>query len=246
MTNQAGSPDPRAGILGRVTGVVYALVLVELGFLLAMAPGFAGLAFLERDLRNLPFFALCLVPVGPAFSAALYALHASRRADDMVVWPRFWRGWVRALRDVLPLWIPALLAGTVLAYNVLLGPTVGIESFLIIGSWIVLAALVLWTVNVLVIGSLFSFRLRDTARLALFYLAARPLVTLGSASLAVLAAGTAFLTAEWVLALAASLFAAAVLFTQRPLIADVSDRFVANPGASGEPPTAPAEGSADQ
>lgn len=237
MTNQAGSPDPRAGLLGRVTGVVYTLLLVEFAFLLAMAPGIVGLLLLAREVRNLPLMALCLLPLGPAFSAALYALHASRRADDLVIWPRFWRGWRRALRDVLPLWVPALVAGTVLCYNVLLGPTVGIEPALVIGSWIVLAALALWVVNVLVIGSLFSFRLRDTARLALYYLAARPLVTLGTLSLVVLGAGLAFLTADWVLALAASLFATAVLFNHRALIRGVSERFVAPaaPEGGGEP-----------
>ena len=226
MTQQAGAPDPRSGALGRFTGAAYALLVVELAFVLAMLPGLAGLLLLERDVRNLPFFALCLVPLGPAFSAALFALHASRRADDLVVWPRFWRGWVRALRDVLPLWLAGLAAATVLGYNVLLGPAADIEQAFVIGSWIVLAALSLWLVDAVVIASLFSFRVRDTARLAAYYLAARPLVTLGNASLLVIAAGTVYLTADWVLALLASVFAVATLFVQRPLVADIEERFV--------------------
>ncbi len=226
MTNQAGSPDPRRGILGRLTGGVYLLLVVEIGFLLAAAPGLVGLLFVARTASNLPLFALCLVPVAPAFSAALYAVRRARQEDDLVVWPRFWRGCLLNVRDVLVLWIPALAVATLLGYNIVFGPRVGVNTVFIVGSWVVLGALALWAVNAVVIASLFSFRVRDTARLALFYLGARPLVTLGTISLVAMAAGVVYLTADWVLAACASLFAIAVLLTHRPLIVSVEERFI--------------------
>jgi len=227
MTNQAGSPDPRRGPLGRATGGAYLLLVVELGFLLAVLPGLLGLMFVARDASNLPLVAVCLVPLAPAFSAALYATDRARREDDLVVWPRFWRGWRRNVREVLSLWLPVLAAGTVLGYNIAFGPAVGVPDVFVVGSWILLGALALWAVHAVVIASFFSFRLRDTARLALYYLAARPLVTLGAVSLLVIAAGIVFLTADWVLALCGSLFAVGVLLTHKPLIADVEERFTA-------------------
>lgn len=225
MTNQAGSPDPRRGALGRVTAGAYLLLVVELAFLLAALPGLAGLMFVAREAGNLPLIALCLVPLAPAFSAAVSATRVARREDDLVVWPRFWRGWRRNLREVLSLWVPALVLGTVLGYNIVFGPAIGVDDVFIIASWILLAVLALWVVNAIMIASFFSFRLRDTARLALYYLAARPLVTLGTISLLVIAAGLVYLTADWVLAVCGSLFAVGVLTTHKPLLVDVEERF---------------------
>ena len=47
----------------------------------ASAPGLVGLLFLAADIRNLPLVALCLLPLGPALSAAIYAMHY--RSSDL-------------------------------------------------------------------------------------------------------------------------------------------------------------------
>ncbi len=225
MTNQAGSPDPRRGVRGRVTAAAYLVLLVQLGFVLAALPGLVGLLFVARQAGNLPLFALCLLPVAPAFSAAVYATGRAHSEDDLVVWPRYWRGWLLNLRDVLAVWVPVLIIGTMLAYTIVFGPMIGVDAFFVVTAWVVLAVLVLFAINAVVIASLFSFRVRDTVRLALFYLVARPIVTLGSVSLAVIAAGLIYLTADWVLMVVAALFAVGVLITHKPLIADVEKRF---------------------
>ena len=45
------------------------------------APGLVVLLLLDRDGSNVPLFAVCAVPLGPAVSAAVYALH--RRHSDL-------------------------------------------------------------------------------------------------------------------------------------------------------------------
>ena len=44
-------------------------------------PGLVALVLLDRDASNLPLVAACALPLGPALSAALYALH--RRSADL-------------------------------------------------------------------------------------------------------------------------------------------------------------------
>lgn len=217
--------DPRRGPLGWITGVLYALLTTQVAFVVAGSPGFAGLLLLARDASNIPLYALSLVPLGPAFAAMLAALSRLADADDLEPWRRFWRAYAGALRDVLPLWGAALGAATVLATNIAFGPATGIDPLLTTISAALLVPLALWTANVLVIGGLFSFRLRDTARLALLFLGARPLAALGTASLAVLATALVAATNDVVLVLAAPLFAVALLRTSATVRRDVAERF---------------------
>lgn len=218
--------DPRTGTLGRATGVVYWFLVVELCFLLAAAPGFIGLLLLERDASNIPLFALMLVPVAPAFSAALHAL-ARRTADsDLVIWPRFWHGWLMGVVDVLKIWVPALVLGAVLAINVVVGAAAGVGVGLRVASGVLLALVAVWSVVAVVIATFFRFRARDTARLALYYLAAKPLAALGVASFLVVVVGLIALTSDWVAALAGSLLAAFLLVVVRPILEDCRERFV--------------------
>ena len=84
----------------------------------------------------------------------------------------------------------------------------------------------MWQANALVITSLYAFRVRDTARLAAYFLVRTPLVAVGNAGLAVIAAGVVFFSSEAVLALAVAGLAAALLRTARPMRTQIEERFV--------------------
>lgn len=228
VTTPASSPDPRQGAFWRATTVVYWYVVVECCFLLAAAPGLAGILLLERHPSNIPLYALCLVPLGPAFSAAVSTMAARASADEANVWPRYWRAYVRNLRDVLWVWIPALALATVLGTTIAFGTAAGVDLFFGGAAIVLLVALALWSSHALVIASFFRFRARDTARLALYYLAAKPLVTLGAASYLVLATALVTFGSDWMLALAAVVFAVFAGANARPMIADVTARFTAD------------------
>jgi hypothetical protein len=227
MTNQAGSPDPRRGAPWRAAAVVYWFLVVEVCFLLAALPGFVGILLLDRAASNLPLYALCLVPVAPAFSAAISTLDFRARADDAAAWPRFWKSYAQNILDVLWVWVPALVAATVLGITIAFGAAAGVDSFFVGAAIVFLVVLAVWAVHAIMIASLFRFRARDIARLALYYLVAKPSASLGALSCLVLAAALVAFTTDIVAALFAVLFAALALGTAKAMIADIRTRFVA-------------------
>lgn len=214
--------------LARAAALVYNLMAIELLLLLTVAPVLVLQAMLDHDASNVPLAAACLLPVGPAWSAALYVWQ-HRRRDLTDLWPAaaFWRGYRANFKDSLRIWIPWLVwmtaAGTVLTH---LGAA-GVPGWWAVLLGAITLVSVLWVANALVIASLFAFRARDTARLAAYYLVRSGRTTLGN--LAVLAASAAA-TAVWseaVPALLASVLAAAVLLNCRPMTAEIREKFTA-------------------
>jgi hypothetical protein len=216
------------GPLARVTALVYSLVVVNLLVLLTALPGLVPLVLLAPDASNAPLVALFAVPLGPALSAGLFALH-QHRGDlaDLRPFNRFWRGYRLNAVGALQVWIPYLIGMAVIAVNLAHPESAGVP-----GWWAVLLVLIalvasLWVVNALVITSLYAFRVRDVARLAAYFLARTKGVTLGTAGILVIAAGITYFTSEAVLALFGSVLADGLLVTSRPLIAVVRTEFTA-------------------
>lgn len=213
------------GPLGRAANSIYWYLVVELLLVLTSLPGLVALALLDRSVGNAPLVLLCLLPVGPAASAGLFALRDRVSADALTPASSFWRGYRLNWADVLRLWTPALvLLGIVGVSLGNLGAT-GVPGWYAAVLLVIGTGLLLWTMNALVIVSFYGFRARDSARLATYYLAARPLVTLGSLSLLVLAAGVIVLATEVLFGLLAVVWLAFVLRNARPLMADVEERF---------------------
>ena len=213
------------GVLGRATAVVYWYLIVEVLLVVAVLPGALGSLFLERTPGNAPLFALCLVPVGPAVSAALFALRDRAKAEGLTPASSFWRGYRLNWADALKVWVPGLVAGVVILLGLANVGAGGVPGWFGGALVAVGVGLLLWSVNALLIVSFFGFRTRDAARLAAHFLGARPLVTLGSLSLLVLAAGIVVLTTEALFGLLAAVWLGLVLRNARPLLADVEERF---------------------
>ncbi|MEU4406894.1 DUF624 domain-containing protein [Streptosporangium sp. NPDC023963] len=225
MTDTTAGHRFGEGPLARASALVYTLLVVELLFLLTTVPGLIGLVLLGRDATNIPLAALCLIPAGPALSAALYALH-HRRLDltDLHPGAAFWRGYRANLRGVAKLWIPWLLWLAVIGSNL---ATAGARGWWAALSVLIAVAATLWIANVLVITSLFAFRARDVARLAVYFLTRSPRASLGNACLLVLAAGLTLVASEALPVLLASVFASMLLLNSRTVIAEVRERFTA-------------------
>jgi hypothetical protein len=216
------------GPLSRAAALVYSLLVIELLFLLTIAPGLVLLLLLDRDASNLPLVALCALPIGPALSAALFALH-HRRADltDLKPAAAFWRGYRLNLTGVLLVWVPWLAWLTILAVNLAYFGAAGVPGWWA-GLLVVLAvAVTLWGMNALVITSLFTFRVTDIARLSLYFLGRTPGSTLGNVCLLVVAVGVTVLFSEAVAALLGSLLALMLLRNCRPMIVKIQTEFTA-------------------
>lgn len=221
------------GLWGMMTALYWFLV-VGLAFLLAALPGLAGVLFLVRDPSNLPLYVLCTLPIVVAFSAAMATIRARLTDLDPVVWPRFWRAWRANLADVLKVWVPAVVVLVIVGYNLLFGAVLGTPTGVLILSGVLAVVLLLWGVNAVTIASFFRFRTRDVARLAVYYLFARPLVTLGVVGMLLAAGLVLYYTSEWVLALVVVVFAAGMVAVTRPMVSDIEARFVA-PDEKGPP-----------
>ncbi|MEV4275033.1 hypothetical protein [Actinoplanes xinjiangensis] len=203
------------GLLSQAAAMVYTLLAVELLFLVTAGPGLALLVLLDRDPSNLPLAALCLLPVGPALSAAIYALHR-RRLDltDLRPGAAFLRGYRLNAVGALKVWGLWLLVVT----PNLFAPGAA--------QLVVIAVATVWMLNALVVTSLFVFRGRDVARLSAYLLIRSFGVTVSNVCLIVVALAGVWLWSEAVLALAASLLVLALLGNARPAIAVVRKEFV--------------------
>jgi hypothetical protein len=217
-----------AGLLSRAAALVYTHLVVEGLLLLTAAPGLLVLALLDPDASNVPLAAACAVPLGPALSAALYALRRVRPdLTDLRPAAAFWRGYRLNAAGVLRIWLPWLAGLTVLATTLTHPGAAGIP-----GWWAVLlvalaVAATLWMAGALVITSLFAFRTVDVVRLAGYFLARTARVTLANLCLLVVAAGVVLVSSEAVLALAASVFAVLLLRNCRPLVRLTEEEFTA-------------------
>lgn len=214
------------GPLSRAAALIYTLLSTGLLFLAAAAPGLVLLVLLSRDASNVPLVAVCALPLGPAVSAVLYALH--RRSGDLAdLRPAraFWHGYRANLPGVLSIWVPLLVWGTVLAVNLTNLGGSGLPRWWLLPLVVVAGVAALWGTNALVISSLFTFRVRDVARLAGLYLTRAPSVTLGTLCLLAVAGCVTALWSEAALMLLVPLFALALLRMSRPMIAGLREEF---------------------
>ena len=242
MSNEVAGAGSRAGVnagaglgsrrefgegpLARAVAMVYSLLAIELLLLVTTVPGLIPLVLLNRDGSNVPLAAACAIPLGPAVSAALYALrHHRGDLADLRPAAAFWRGYRLNLGGVLRLWIPWLLWMTVVGVSIAHRAAADIPGWWVDTLVVLAAASALWIANALVITSLFAFRPIDVARLAAYFLGRTRGVTLGNLCLLIVAAGITVLSSEAVLALFGSLLTAMLLRTCTPLIDRITEEF---------------------
>lgn len=216
------------GPLSRITSRVYILLVLEVLLLLTTVPALLPLLVLGRDASNLPLVALFLVPLGPAISAALYALrHQRTDLTDLHPAALFWRGYRANAFGVLRIWVPTLLWLTVLTVNLAYRGAAGLSSVWAVPLVLIAVVVTLGAANALVITSLFDFRTRDVLRLAVHFLARTPGVPVGNALLLAAAAGITAVASEAVLMLLASVAVLAYLRVSDPMIHLIRKEFTA-------------------
>jgi hypothetical protein len=219
------------GTLARAAALVYTVLVVEALLLACCAPGLVALTLLDRDASNVPLAAACAVPVGPALSAALYALRRTGPAHldltDLHPAAAFLRGLRLNTGGVLRIWLPWLAGMTVLAVTLAHRAAAGVPGWWAALLVVLAVAATLWVANALVITSLFSFRTVDVARLAGWFLARTPTVTLANLCLLVVAGGVLLVGTEAGLALLGAALAGLLLRNCRPLVRLVEEEFTA-------------------
>jgi hypothetical protein len=228
MSDLAGVKRFGEGPLSRIAALVYTLLVVEAQLLLATLPGLVPLVLLDRDASNVPLAAACALPLGPALSAALYALHRrSRDITDLKPAAAFWRGYRMNILGVLRIWVPWLVWLTIIGVSLANFSAADLPGWWAALLVIIAAVATVWLANAIVITSLFVFRPVDIARLAAYFLVRRPGVTLGNAGLVIIAGGVTYFATEAALALLGSILANMLLLACRPMTAEIQEDFVA-------------------
>lgn len=216
------------GPLARVAATVYALLALELMLLVTTGPGLVGLVALDRDASNAPLAVACALPLGPALSAALYALrHHRGDLTDLRPVTTFWRGYRLNAGGVLRLWVPWLAGMALVAENLAHPRAAGVPHWWTALLVVIAVVATLWMANVLVITSLFAFRPVDVARLAVYFLGRTRSVTVADLCLLIVAVGVVLVASEAGLAAVAVLFAAALLYGAHPMVVQVTEDFTA-------------------
>ena len=197
MTTEQPTPrvpgDFAQGPLGRLTAGIYWFIIVTMLLALTAFPSVVVLMFLDRSASNVAIVALAAVPLGPALSAALFATRDRVRAEGLTPARSFWKGYRLNWADVLRVWVPALVVLGVIAYVLANAHAAGLATAYVVVLVAIAAIVAVWAMHAVAIASLFSFRTRDLARLAVFYLFSRPSAMASVLSLLVVAGGLAML-----------------------------------------------------
>lgn len=218
----------REGPLTRFAEAVYRHIALGLCLALACSPTLIALTLIPQDAGSAALFVLAQLPVAPALAAGLYAVRTWSRDPDAGPFAPFWTGYRVNLRDVMTWWTPALLAGGVLAVNITHSATIaGVVNARSV-SLVLASVLLLWCGHVLVVSAFFSFRTRDAARLGAIELVSQWRVTLAFVSLLIVAAAVVYLGSELVLLLLVWAFVVMLELVTRPLVHDITERFIAH------------------
>ena len=192
----------------RMTAMIYWAIVLEIMFIAATSPGLIASFFLPPDLSNLPLFAVCLLPFGPALSALVFAWRRRSIDPDLSPASRFWRGYRLNFADVMKWWVPFLILivlGSFVATHLSLTflPEGSVWLFAVLG---VLACL--WAGHMFILTSVFSFRTRDAARLSVYFFFRCFPATLLYLSLLVVCFALTYLVGVWLPVLCGSILAA--------------------------------------
>jgi uncharacterized membrane protein YesL len=226
MTRAHGPRQFGEGPLSAVAALVYTVLVIDALFVVASLPGVIPLSFLAPDLSNIPLAAACAIPVGPALSAAIYALHHRRRdITDLRPFRQFWHGYRLNWRSVLPVWVIGLIWLTIVGVTLANFWASGVPRW-----WGALLALigvlaVLWLVNAVVVASLFDFRTLDVVRLAWELISRAPLSVLGNAGVLAAAVVVGNLVGEVAVFALGAVVILALVGTSRPMVRLVTDAY---------------------
>ncbi|MDN3241527.1 hypothetical protein [Glycomyces tritici] len=228
MSTQQQADEIGPGVLSRFTAAVYRFLVLGVFLAVAGVPTLLMWVLLAPAPGNVIWFVAALLPLAPAFSAALYAQRAWADEPDLSPAKPLFRGLKMNLRDTLAWWAPVLALATVLSVNVLFAGQVAGGGILRPVCIVLLVMLAVWAGHLLVVTSFFSFRFRDVLRVAAaeFFLSWKS--SLGFLSLLIVATAAVVVSSEGLLLVLGWAFAALMWLVVRPVVADITRRFTAH------------------
>lgn len=206
----------------RLAERIHQLMVWGIWFVLVSLPFWLSLVALAPDASNALLFALCALPLAPAFTGVLYCV--TRPDADAAPSAIFLRGLRQGWRQSLLLWVPVVASCAVVLVDA--GVHSGPRLWWLLAVGLVSLVAVPWVWLSQLIAAQFSFRTRDVARLALYYTFFRPLVSLALVAITAAELILVAWTFDWVLAAVAGPLAVLVATLAHPVIAHVRANFV--------------------
>ena len=214
---------------------LYWYIMLTLMMAIAGAPAVLATAFLDANYPSNPINAVVIIVaglfLGPTLSAGLYACRARTKDETPLPTRAFWRGYKMNAADVLRLWLPTCLVVAIIAFTLGNAATAGIGLAYAIGLIAIASGVTLWGMHALMLATFFTFRSRDIARLAVYYLGRNRKSSLGVLALIIVAGGIVGLVPGGIfaLAVASGLWTGLWWLNVTAIIADATERFTADP-----------------
>jgi hypothetical protein len=127
--------------------------------------------------------------------------------------------------DVAKLWVPALVVVAIIGYVIVNAAVVGLGTAYLVVLWILGVVTAVWLLHATLIASFFSFRTRDVARLAGYYLLRKPGASLGAVAMLIVAGGVVWFSNDLILAVLGGLWVWFWYRSALPIAEDVAARF---------------------
>jgi uncharacterized membrane protein YesL len=221
----ARTPDVFRKPWFRAMVALYGLLGTTAAFVVATLPFSAAVFFAPLVPGGRFLLVAGGLSIGPAWAAALYAMRGYAETRDVEPFRLFVRGYRLGWRQSLAFWAPYFVLLCVLALD--LTAETGVAAPV---SWLLMAlgaAALLWGNTVIVIVTVFSFRLRDVLRLAMYGLACSPRWLLGNAALLLAAGALVYLGSELAAGILVAPFALLTVYASRPLVRRLTEEFTA-------------------
>ncbi|UOQ85111.1 DUF624 domain-containing protein [Gracilibacillus salinarum] len=212
----------------RFSYYVYQLLILNLLFVLTNILLFAALIILIPSISNALLYYIAFIPTGPSLAALFHSLSSVMKENGHSFVKDFLSAYKNNFVDVLKVWVPIITVFFILLIDIQYfnqNPT--LINQVLNGIFIVLLLLlVLLSIYSLMITTHYTFRLRDTYRLSIFYMLTWIKRSTGNIAILFLTVVFMFFTSDFIILFISSLVAWFLVLNTLPVIHDVGTSFV--------------------
>ncbi|WP_312098460.1 DUF624 domain-containing protein [Niallia sp.] len=224
------------GILFTFSNYIYWILLTNIYFVATNALFIFFFMTLTPSFSNIGLYALALIPSGPAISGLFYSMEKLVRTKELSPTADFFYGYRSNLKGTFFIWTIILAIYFVLLIDLqYLRITVTPINQIIFVVLLVLT--LIWTmlsINMLIINSRFTFRIRDLVKLSAYYQFIKLKETLGNILILFLVAFATVITTDFLVVFIASLIAMIMMFNSRAMLNHIESNFLKKSSSNNE------------
>lgn len=207
---------------------IYWFLMLTFYFLLTNILFLINISLFKWDFFYIIFYLLSLIPTGPALSALFYCFNKMGKEKELKPAKDFFQGYRKNFKDACKLWIPSLFIMAILfvdyQYYFDKETTLSnILSYVFLFLIIVFVLLLLYAVQ---INTFFVIRIRDTFRLAAYYVVISLKETLGNLGIVIISLLIAYIMGKVFLVFFICVIFYLIYLNSRNVLEDIKMTFV--------------------